>query len=325
MANCFSRGLAIGCLVWLSTQLSAKAAVLISGPNSLRFQAVDEVLRLSADHHYHAVTGAQPARVGDRLIGLLLAQTNNNQALSPEVHGVFDLTVGYTLFGRASSTRANAANVSRQEFVIYLPTDTRATHGHAAAGGILDRLPAGSAMALYQGGESLRAALASHESLADEISAATSGTLLGAFGFRANQYGLASQGAAGNGYWYGVMTEYGSNDSQGIFHERSVDPRTNFYYGLMSIRSAGGEFAKFRFTPSLNGSLPSATPPGTKIGKNYGTGRPTGNKIGFDLVGNWSFNSQVAPEPASFVLWGIGAAVGCAAGRRRRPRITHRG
>lgn len=318
MATCIARALALSCLFGGVTPRSVEAAVFLSGTNALHFQAFDQALRLGADHQYHAVIGAQPAHVGDRLVGLLLAQTNNNQPLNPEVHGVFDLTVAYTLFGRASSTQANAANVSRQEIVVYLPTDTRATHGHGATGGVIHRLPAGSAMAFYQGGTSLRASIDAHESLTAEIAAATSGHLLGAFGFRANQYALASQGAAGNGYWYGIVTEYGRNDSHGVFHERSIDPRTSFFYGLMSMRAAGGELAKFRFLPSLNGSLPATTPAGSKIGANRGAGRPTGHQTGFDLVGNWSFTSQAAPEPTTFVLWGIGAVVSCALGRRRR-------
>ena len=216
------------CLVWLGAQKSAQAGVFLNGLNSLHFQAVDQVYTLGANGQYHTAAGNAPAIVGDRVAGLMLALTRNGQPLTPEVHGAFDVTVGYTQFAPASSNQPNAANVTQQELVIYLPTDTRTTHGNAS-GGVLSALPAGTALAVYQGGTSLSTALGNGEPLSKDIAAATSGRLLGAFGLRANEYGLASQGGAANGYWYGVMTEHGTNDTNGVFHESSVDRRVSFY------------------------------------------------------------------------------------------------
>lgn len=318
-----------GLLIGHALPTPAAAGVFLDSFHSLHFQAIDQVYVKGADGQYQVSAGNQPAAVGDRLLGLMYATDRSGQPLTPEVHGAFDLTVGYTQFGPTSTSQPNAMGVTRQEFVIYLPTDTLATHGNLA-GGVLHSLPAGTAMALYQGGTSLSTALHQGDSLSQDINAATSGTLIGAFGLRANEYGLAGQGGAGNGYWFGVLTEHGTNDANGVFQEHSLDSRTSFYYGLMSMRSAGGEFARYQFAPSLNGTLPFSTLPftlpiATQIDHNVGQGRPGAGQMGFDLVGNWSFSSVVTPEPGTLTLWGIGTAMLYWLRRRRAGTARRRG
>src|SRR5262249_49587756 len=154
--------------------------------------------------------------------------------LNPELTAVFDVTIA----GFVATADPNTA------FMLLKPT---------GAGGLLATEPAGTAISFWTGGTSLINTLNDNsKTAADAVAAAKNGTLYGQFGFGNNAAASPSDwGAAGNGYWYAVVTGNFGIVGGVLDATSSLNPGSDFYYGLESLSDPGF------YNGLLNPNLPS--------------------------------------------------------------------
>jgi hypothetical protein len=339
---------------------AAQAGITLSTLNQIQFENRENEVNVAGGT-------AGNLDVGDGLEGILRVNQLDpsgdvfGAAAANEPAGVFDVTVAKIIISSVSGTITQAvgtevasasaitgqAGSSASVHVLFRPTNT------TGAEGLLAGQPAGSVLALWEGGANLRASLNAVNSTATDIAAATDGTFLGAFGFGANAYAANSDwGAAGNGYWYATLDVFivGDPDGSGgpLLGTGMADTSTNFFYGLEVLAGTlgGGEGPVGLFNKQLLG--PSTIPSTTAIQNNRGISEFIAHPLAatptkFDLVGrgNTSLNTAgpggasgdantrwvifsndpaqlfPTPEPTSFALLAMGAACGLPWIRRR--------
>ncbi len=209
----------VGILSFSAIAQNAHAGFVYGVPNTIGFQNRENVSEIEAPNQ----AGFGTLTVGDRLFGVLKVDAINaggNQSVTPEITGVFDITVSHIL-----DLSGNAIGSGYTGIAVALFRATNVTGSEGLLGAL--GLAAGSVVAFYEGGpvDLLPTLDDAGKTTGDAISAATDGTLQGSFGFGANTYGIGDFGAAGNGYWYAVV---GYNGGQSA-------ATANFYYGLQAM------------------------------------------------------------------------------------------
>ncbi len=303
---------------------AADAGILPGYQNQLQFDNREIVL----DND-----GNSTLTAGDQIIGVLQMNTINTplgpQPTTPEVTGVFDLTVAYVI-----AVAGNADGIAGGTVI-----DPTALGGYDGTAVVLFGATAidGTILSLYEGGPAdVQATLDDPgKTTADVFAAASDGTLLGTFGLGGAAVTPGDWGTAGVGYWAGVV-DYSAG---------ATSPFSSFYYGLELL---GGPMALYGAQPLLNTQINAGGALGT-LGTGIAnttsiTSNAAGGSIFFDLVGKGSqipndagasttladqakfpiFSQDPAtlhpntPEPGSMILALLG--VGCAAPFVRRRR-----
>lgn len=305
-----------------------------------------------ADYNAYEVSSTQNLLPGTDLSGIVIvhdvwrqdgtgtsiAGTDNS---SPAITGVFDITAKYILDGSGNQLHesggvlVDASNnpYTGTAYALFAPTGAS---GLLGTGGT--NAPAGAMLELYNNS----ANPLTQTSLAATITSAESGSLLGTFGLGLNDTSSpAAWGEAGNGYWYAQLT-YGPSASSPATPAGVSESLANaVFYGFGLQKLAGPIQINNQVYNDKIGATGLGIPPTTLIGNNQSNGPAVlfpsvtnPSPTPFDITGGGqSFSGgpsylpikgddpvhvDVAPEPTTVVIWGLGAAFLGIAGRFRR-------
>lgn len=313
----------------------AEAGLVFNSLNDINFFDRNDAVKTRDSAVTSTATRSTTLRNGDRFYGIFDAtgitssQGFEGPVVTPELTGVFDLTVQFIIAGSNTSgylagsvlSDADLAGYDGEAFALFAATNlntgtlddgllgtgtTVLGDGSTVAGlqGVLGSsvIPTGTAIALFQGGTPLVFAGAG-ETQASDIGEASDGSHLGSFGFTSAS-AVSDWGAAGNGYWVGRL-EYGP----GILPPGQSSPSNSFYYGLEAlsgpIATTGGGPVPL-YNPEL--AIAGVSPVGTSLDDNYGftVFIPASlTPVAFDLVGtgnafvNNAFNNGNSPWPGA--------------------------
>lgn len=269
----------VACAVTVSLSSIAEAGFTYGALNDVSFrdrsQAVDST-----------GTAATTLTVGDRFYGMFSSDSvlPAGVVTTPEITGIFDLTVEYVvartadagsgvaageIFAPGGANLGKLATYSGSALSMFRPTNTTGAEGILGSGPVTladgtvyagASLPAFSAFALYEGGPVDVLPGVGLDGFANQklqLEAASDGTPLGAFGF-SSFASPTDWGAPGNGYWFATAT-YGFGGVPGL-----VSPIAEFFYGMNGIPGSGSIVdSPFGVTPLFNPTLD--TTPGTGL------------------------------------------------------------
>lgn len=324
---------------------TAEAGIVYSTLNTIQFKA-----RANVINGFAGDTTGNTLNVGDGLEGVFITNDLTANGVSqtpptPELSGVFDLTVAFVIAKTAVAadgiavgdelTNAQLETYTGEAFVLFRSTNVGGGEGRLGAS------TAGTAIALYEGGADTLSVLNDGTKDADDVFAAASdGTMIGEFGFGGKGDGLDATdyddtqdwGADDNGYWYANVEYFGG----------ATDADLDFYYGLealagpIAVTGGGPNDLDNSKLPSTS-SIPTAatmieenrspSKGGTIgfhfVGKgtqelNSGTGNSGPDKAKFSLFINDPASVYPNPEPGSIALALLGAGFLAPAARRRR-------